>query len=239
MIIVPLTLYCNVVQLINLYYTSVYPVFGLPQDIVTDRDVLFTSLDWKKFCTQNNISQSMSSTYHPKTDGQSEIANKSIIVTLRAKLLEQGFNWLAAILFMQVAINTSIDTSRDISCHTLCIRFSHKFEKGVVVPASPLRPDMISDALWDSVKTKLIRSRIATTQQANKCLHPSPQYQVGDLLKISSTCHPKETQFNKLELVFMGPYKIFHYMPETDNHIFEISFTPAGFIIVHTCLLVP
>jgi len=81
-IILPLPLNYTAVQLINTYYTSIYPFFGLPQDIVTDRNVLFTSLDWKKFCIQNNISQSMSSAYHPETDGQSEIANKSIIAIL-------------------------------------------------------------------------------------------------------------------------------------------------------------
>jgi len=45
MIILPLPLNHTTVQLINTYYTSIYPFFGLPQDIVTDRDVLFTSLD--------------------------------------------------------------------------------------------------------------------------------------------------------------------------------------------------
>jgi len=106
----------------------------------------------------------MSSACHPETDGQSEIANKSIITILHSKLLEQGVDWLAAIPFVQVAINMGIDASRDASPHTLCIRFSPKFEKGVVVSAASLRPDMISNALWDSVKTKLVRSRLAMMQ---------------------------------------------------------------------------
>jgi len=153
-IILPLPLNYTAVQLINIYYTSIYPFFGLPQDIVTDRDVLFTSLDWKKFCIQNNISQSMSSAYYPETDGQSEIANKSIIAILQAKFREQGLDWLSAIPSVQVAINTLIDASRDATPHTLCIRFSPKFKKGVIVPAASLRPDMISNALWNSVKTR-------------------------------------------------------------------------------------
>ena len=105
----------------------------------------------------------MSSAYHPDTDGQSEIANKSITTILRSKLLVQGLDWLATIPSMQVAINAAIDASRDTSPHTLCIRFSPKFEKRVVVPTASLRPDMISNALWDSVKTKLARCRIAMT----------------------------------------------------------------------------
>jgi len=173
-IILPLPLNYTAVQLINVYYASIYSFFGLPQDIVTNRNVLFTSLDWKKFCTQNNISQSMSSAYHPKTDRQSKIANKSIIAILRAKLLQQRLDWLSAIPSVQVASNTSIDASRDAAPYTLCIRFTPRFEKGVVVPVVSLRPDMISNALWDSVKTKLVQSRVSMTQQANNCRRPSP-----------------------------------------------------------------
>jgi len=140
---------------------------------------------------------------------------------------------------MQVAINTSIDTFKDTFSHTFCIRFSPKFEKGVVIPVTSVRPDMIFNTLWDSVKTKLICSYVTMMQQANKHYCPSPQYQVGDLVKIFSTCFCKETQFNKLEPVFMGPYKIFCCLLEIDNYIVEISFAPFGFIIVHTSLLAP
>jgi len=238
-IILTLPLNYTAVQLINVYYTSIYPFFGLPQDIVTDRDVLFTSLDCKKFCTQNNISQSISSAYHPETDGQSDIASKSIIAILRAKLLEQGLDWLSAMPFGQVAINMGIDSSRDAAAYTLYLRFSPKFEKGVVIPAASLRPDMISNALWDSVKTKLVRSRVAMMQQANKRRRPSLLYNMGDLVKILSSCFPKETQFNNLEPVFMEPYKIFCCMSETDNYTVEIPFAPSCFITVHTSLLAP
>jgi len=204
-----------------------------------DRDVLFTSKDWTNFCTVNNISQSMSSAYHPETVGQSEIANKSIIAILRAKLLEQGIDWLSAVPSVQVAINTSLDASRDATLHTLCFRFLPKFEKGVIVPASSLRPDGISNTLWGTVKTKFVQSCVSMTQQANKRCQPSPSYQVGQQVKVSSSCFPKDTQFNKLEPVFIGPYKILRCFPDTDNYAVEIPFAPAGSIMVHTFLLAP
>jgi len=238
-IILPLPLNYTAEHLINVYNNSVYPFFGLPQDIVTDRDVLFTLVAWKRFCTINSISQSMSSAYYPETDGQCEIANKAIITILRSKLLAQGLDWLAALPSMQVAINTSIDASRDASPHTLYIRFTPKFKKGVIVPAASLCADMISNTLWDSVKTKLVCSRVAMTQQANKRRRPSPQYQVGDLVKISSSCFPKDTQFNKLEPVFLGPYKLLRSIPETDNYTVKIHFAPSGSMTVYTSLLAP
>jgi len=76
-------------------------------------------------------------------------------------------------------------------------------------------------------------------QQANKRRRPSPQYQVGDLVKISSTCFPKGTQFNKLEPVFLGPYKLLHCISETDNYTIEIPFALSGSMTIHTSLLAP
>jgi len=238
-IILSLPLNYTAEHLINVYNNSVYPFFGLPQDIITDRDVLFTSVAWQRFCTVHSISQSMSSAYHPETDGQSEIVNKSIITILHSKLLAQGLDWLAALPSVQVAINIGIDASRDASPHTLCICFTPKFEKGVIVPATSLRPALISNALWDSVKTKLVCSCVVMMQQANKRRCPSPLYQVGNLVKISSSCFSKDTQFNKLEPVFIGPYNLIRCIPETDNSSVEIPFVPSSAMTVHTCLLAP
>jgi len=77
--------------------SHVYLHFGYPLDIVTDNNTLFHSVVWSGFCKLNSISQSFSTLYHPESDGQSEIANKAILTTLRAKKLEHGGSWLPAI----------------------------------------------------------------------------------------------------------------------------------------------
>ena len=54
-IILPLPVNHTAEHIVDLFYRAVYPFFGLPKDIVSDRDVLFTSLIWTKFCTENRI----------------------------------------------------------------------------------------------------------------------------------------------------------------------------------------
>ena len=56
-------------DLVRIFWTRIYPVFGIPEDIVSDRNTRFTSEIWKQFCKENNIHQSMSSAYHPEIDG--------------------------------------------------------------------------------------------------------------------------------------------------------------------------
>ena len=73
-------------DLIRIFQTRIYSVFSISKDIVSDRDTRFTSQIWKSFCLENDIYQSMSSTYYLETDRQTEIANKNILAKCRALL---------------------------------------------------------------------------------------------------------------------------------------------------------
>ena len=99
-------------------------MFGLPMDFVTDQDPLFHCYIHTQFCISNNNEQSMSSTYHPESDGQSKFANKAIFAILSAKLLDQGGSWLEKIPHVAQAINSSVDTAKGCTCNTLVLRFA-------------------------------------------------------------------------------------------------------------------
>ena len=51
---------------------------GLPQSIVSDRDVRFLSHFWRCLWRLANITLNLSSAYHPQTDGQPEVVNHSL-----------------------------------------------------------------------------------------------------------------------------------------------------------------
>jgi hypothetical protein len=55
-----------------LYITHLLPWFGLPKQIITDKDPRFTSHFIKAVCKVTKIQQNISTTFHPCTDGQSE-----------------------------------------------------------------------------------------------------------------------------------------------------------------------
>ena len=60
----------------ELYTRNVFPHYGLPKRIISDRDVRFTSVFTKELCTILGIKQNLSSTYHPQTDGLAERTNQ-------------------------------------------------------------------------------------------------------------------------------------------------------------------
>ena len=59
-------------ELAKLYFTNVFPHYGIPSKIISDRDPRLTSQITKFICKEANIEQNISTAYHPQTDGQSE-----------------------------------------------------------------------------------------------------------------------------------------------------------------------
>ncbi|KAK3534931.1 hypothetical protein QTP70_002016 [Hemibagrus guttatus] len=59
-------------------FHHVFRVYGIPEDIVSDRGTQFTSQVWKAFCKQLDINISLTSGYHPQSNGQVERLNQEI-----------------------------------------------------------------------------------------------------------------------------------------------------------------
>ena len=73
----------NTVGVASLYAQRVFPFYGVPRRIISDRDPRFTAQFVKELCRVLNISQNLSTTYHPQMDGQSERANQRVEQYLR------------------------------------------------------------------------------------------------------------------------------------------------------------
>ena len=68
---------------VHILIRYVWKLYGLLETIVSDRGSQFVSDIWKCFCKILGITRSLSTAYHPETDGQSENLNQSIEQYLR------------------------------------------------------------------------------------------------------------------------------------------------------------
>lgn len=65
------------------FVDGVVKLHGMPKTIISDRDPVFISHFWREFFKLSGTKLHMSSSYHPETDGQSEVVNRCLEQYLR------------------------------------------------------------------------------------------------------------------------------------------------------------
>ncbi|XP_057186466.1 uncharacterized protein LOC130552262 [Triplophysa rosa] len=79
----------------QLMVDHVFRLHVLPVDVVSDRGPQFSSWFWKEFCRQIGASASLSSGFHPQTNGQCEWANQDLGRMLRPYRITKVVNPVA------------------------------------------------------------------------------------------------------------------------------------------------
>ena len=77
----------------NLFFKEVVRLHGFPKSIVSDRDTRFVGHFWRKMWKKIGTKLSFSSAYHPETDGQTEVVNRSLGNLLRCLAGEHPMQW--------------------------------------------------------------------------------------------------------------------------------------------------
>ena len=80
-------------EFFRLYIREIVRFHGVPVSIVWDRDPRFTAHFWKSFQKAMGIQLTMSTAFHPQTDGQSERTIRVLGDMLRACILDLKGSW--------------------------------------------------------------------------------------------------------------------------------------------------
>ncbi|GKE90656.1 putative reverse transcriptase domain-containing protein [Tanacetum coccineum] len=84
---------------------------GIPASIICDHDGRFTSNFWKSFQKALGTDISMSTAYHPETDGQSERTIQTLEDMLRACVIDFGKGWVKHFPLAEFSYNNSYHAS--------------------------------------------------------------------------------------------------------------------------------
>jgi transposase InsO family protein len=108
--------YCHFVPLAHPYtaesvaqtfFTDIVRLHGIPQSIVSDRDPVFTSVFWHELLRLMGTKLHMSSAFHPQMDGQTEAANRVIIMYLWCFTGDRPRQWLRWLSWAEYIYNTA------------------------------------------------------------------------------------------------------------------------------------
>ena len=96
-------------------FTESFILHGLPDVIVSDRDVRFTGDFWRHLMGVMGTKLSMSTAPHPQTDGQAEKANSIVERFLRAYTSDEQRDWAKHLPLAEFAYNASRQQSIEMS----------------------------------------------------------------------------------------------------------------------------
>jgi hypothetical protein len=84
----------NAVQVAELFFRETFRLHGLPQSRLSDRDSRFINTFWQEVFRLVGTKLTPNTSYHPQTDGQTEIVNKWVEGYLRNYMSGQQRAWV-------------------------------------------------------------------------------------------------------------------------------------------------
>ena len=95
----------------QLFMDNVVKLHGLPNSIVSDRDTIFISHFWRDLFKLYQVNLSLSTAYHPQTDGQTKRVNQILEDMFRAYVLTSPKNWDKWLPLAEFSYNNSYQES--------------------------------------------------------------------------------------------------------------------------------
>eukprot|EP00268_Persea_americana_P063957 TRINITY_DN8359_c0_g3_i3.p1 TRINITY_DN8359_c0_g3~~TRINITY_DN8359_c0_g3_i3.p1 ORF type:complete len:170 (+),score=27.95 TRINITY_DN8359_c0_g3_i3:149-658(+) len=95
----------------TLFFKEVVRLHGLPKTIVSDKDTKFMSFFWKTLWHMMKTKLQYSRAYHPQTDGQTEVVNRSLGNLLPCLAGDNIAAWDLILPMAEFAYNNSIKRS--------------------------------------------------------------------------------------------------------------------------------
>ena len=98
-------------QYADIYIQEIVRLHGIPKTIVSDRGSVFTSRFWRSLQQAMGTKLSLSTAFHPQTDGQSERTIQILEDMLRACVLDFGGSWNKYLPLIEFSYNNSYQST--------------------------------------------------------------------------------------------------------------------------------
>ncbi|GBG65761.1 hypothetical protein CBR_g52352 [Chara braunii] len=132
-------------EVADIVFDRVVRDHGLPLSIISDRDPRFASRFWRRLHEVYGTQLRFSSSYHPQTDGQTEITNRTLGDILQ-KIVRDDQQWDLHLAHAEIAYNHAVSPATGMSPYYCDLGYHPR------VPADFLRPSqMHPDTMMDRV----------------------------------------------------------------------------------------
>ena len=207
------------------FFASIYRLHGLPNEIVSDRDPKFTGHFWRTLCDSLQVKLSMSTAYHPQSDGQTERTNRTLEQYLRNYVNYKQDDWDALLVTAEFAYNNAVHTSTGMSPFQFCSgRIPVSFptttvDSGEKLSRVPAAAEVVTSfqTLLGIARDNMLRAQEVQAAAANTGSRKVITFKVGDLVRLSTENYKDDVlgaASPKLIDRFIGPFKILQKVSE-------------------------
>ena len=189
----------------------VFRVHGFPKDIVSDRGPQFVSRFWREFCRLIGATVSLTSGYHPESNGQTERLNQELETCLRCLVSQNPTTWSRKLVWVEYAHNTLLTSATGMSPFKCVYGYQpplfRETEKEVTVPSAHALVRRCQ-RIWTAARNTLLRSGERMKTAADRRRRPAPPYHPGQKVWLSTRDLPLHVASKKLAPRFVGPYSV-------------------------------
>ncbi|KAL0378356.1 UNVERIFIED_CONTAM: hypothetical protein Sradi_3141100 [Sesamum radiatum] len=126
----------------HLFFKHIIKYWGLPKDIVSDQDSRFTGVFWTELFKTLRSKLSMSSSYHPQSDNQTEHFNSMLEKYLRHFMRGTQKDWVKLLDAAQLCFNAQKSSSTNKSTFEIVTGQQLLLPHSLDSPQGP-RPEII------------------------------------------------------------------------------------------------
>ena len=190
---------------------EVFRIHGFPRDIVSDRGPQFISGFWKEFCHLLGATVSLSSGYHPQSNGQSERINQELETCLRCLVSQNQASWSKHLVWVEYAHNTLPTAATRLTPFQCVYGYQPPLfpanEGEVTVPSAHAMVRRCR-RIWAGARRALLRSASQMKKVVDRHRRPAPSYRPGQSVWLATKDLPLHVMSRKLAPRFVGPFQV-------------------------------
>lgn len=194
---------------------DIFDTFRNPDRIISDRGSCFTAHAFKRFCLDRGIKHVLNAVASPRSNGQVERYNRTILDSLTAQnIRDDEKNWDKHLGRIQWGLNNTLQkTIGRAPAEVMFGTMMNSESKPSLNEVTNLtRENCDLSSLRNEVKDKIDREQIIQKNNYDKGRRPARIYKNGELVKITKTAFQNDGKSTKLLPSYEGPYKVVKVM---------------------------
>jgi hypothetical protein len=232
-------------EIFQLLWERIFSVYGIPDEILSDRDRIFKTEKWSNLMKTIGARQKLATAYHQQTDGQTERKIQEIRAYFRHYLDYEQTSWLEITPLAQYALNDATNATTGETPNFIVFGTKRIHGKEERIHEAGMSHQQILKQIHEEVRLDLEWNKSNAKKYYDRKRNSTPQLQAGERVYLRRRTSGEKTyniktgrKSQKLDSVKLGPYRIRKRL-ENDNYQLDLPERMRIHPVFHVSLLSP